>query len=313
MEQDEILSKKFKDYMQEKKRKRSIKNYYTKKIKKGKSLEAVALDNIFIRIIIFVGIFSIIYKYMKKFWISFAISVMFFLVYLIIEYNIKKEKFEKNVDKINEQIVRNKYIKGISKCSSDDFIYFTKQVLEKYYNTKFILYRNGIHFVGNVDGNITGIKCIKKSNTNKVMYNDLIDYIEDMKCLSIDSGIIVTNTNFADNIFDKIDTDIDLVLIDFDMLMNIIEKVKAPYKTDDIEDFIISEINDEKKKILKAREKLFTKDKIYKYLLLSFLFYYMSNKVSFPIYYKAISIVCLILSIIAIWKNIRFYFRFKKE
>lgn len=239
-------------------------------------------------------IFAItIYNSTKKIILSLVLTsilIGFFIITLILWKG--RTRYRKIKD-INEDIANKQIINEIAKYGNRDFLIYIKDLLEKYYNTNFFEYNSHINFIGQVNGEIYGVKCFKSSLENKVSLKDLEHYIEEMKNKKIEEGILVTNSSFTDEVKDET----DYLLVDFVEIKKMLKETKEFPKKEEIEQLIIDKYRNRKGNI-KERLSFYRKDKIYKFILLGIVLYLVSSFVSYPIYYKIMSFVSIAFGII---------------
>ena len=121
-----------KDNSKIRERQRFLNNFYTKKIKNGKTTRADYLDKVFIGICTFVFVIFILNKLIKNFIISLFISVIIMMVFIRKMINTNKRN---RLIKIEE--IKNEYRIGLEKekeISDDENI--EDYIVEKYYEEK---------------------------------------------------------------------------------------------------------------------------------------------------------------------------------
>ena len=298
----------FKDYFYNARRNIILNSYYTKKIKDGKSMKACFVDWVFITILVMLFFLITTFNSTKSIIWSIVLTLILMLIYLFILINWNNRTRIKKIDIINENIAEEKIRKRIDRQSNDDFLLYIKNLLEKYYKTIFFEYNNHIDFIGEINQEIYGIKCIKGSLENKVTLKDIEYYIIDMKKKNIDEGIIVTNLYFAEEVKEQT----NYLLMDFDQIKNMLKVTNQFPTKEEIEDIIITEYKGEKK-TLKGKLGLQTKDKIYKLILLGIGLYIVSSFISYPLYYKVIAFILITIGIIMGIYNIVLYLKKEKE
>ncbi|WP_162147638.1 restriction endonuclease [Schnuerera ultunensis] len=283
----------FKDYFRRIRRQIILNSYYTNRMKDGKSIHASLMDWIFVILAVALFFAITIYNSTKKIILSLVLTsilIGFFIITLILWKG--RTRYRKIKD-INEDIANKQIINEIAKYGNRDFLIYIKDLLEKYYNTNFFEYNSHINFIGQVNGEIYGVKCFKSSLENKVSLKDLEHYIEEMKNKKIEEGILVTNSSFTDEVKDET----DYLLVDFVEIKKMLKETKEFPKKEEIEQLIIDKYRNRKGNI-KERLSFYRKDKIYKFILLGIVLYLVSSFVSYPIYYKIMSFVSIAFGII---------------
>lgn len=300
----------FKDYFKDIRRRMILNTYYTKKIKDGKTSQASMIDWIFITLTLTVFFLITIFNSTKNIFASITLTVILISFYLAITITWKKRTRLKKISSINDELATEQIQGQIDRYSNRDFRTYIKDLLGDFYSTTFDEYNN-IDLIGEINGEVYGVKCIKNLLDNRVILNNIEYFIAEMEIEKIEEGIIVTNTSFADEVKERT----DYLLIDFDHIKNMLIEINGeegfPDKKE-LEELIIDKYELERK-YLKKNLSLHRKDKIYKFILLGIAFYLISSFVSYSLYYKLIASISIIYGIIIGIYNLIIYFREKKE
>lgn len=267
----------FKDYFNRIRRQFILNNYYSSKIKGGKSIHASLIDWIFITLILALFFLITIFNATKKIILSIILVFILIGIYLITIVFWKSRSRYRKINEINEDIANNQITEEINKYGNRDFLIYVKELLEKYYNTILFQYNNHINFIGEINGDIYGIKCFKNSFDNIVALKDIDNYLEEMKTKNIEDGIIVTSSYFAA----EVKKETDYLLIDFDEIKKMLKETGAYPIKEEIEEIIIAKYMDRKRNI-KDKLSFYRRDKIYKSILLGIILYLISSFVSYP-------------------------------
>ncbi|NMB28390.1 MAG: restriction endonuclease [Tissierellia bacterium] len=298
----------FKDYFNNIKRNMILNSYYTRKIKDGKSMKASFLDWISITILVMLFFLITIFNSTKNIIWSIILTLVLMLIYLFMLITWNNRTRTKKINIINENIAEEEILKGIDRQSNDDFLLYTKDLLEKYYKTIFFEYNNRIDFFGEINREIYGVKCIRGSLESKITLKDIEYYILDMKKKNIDEGIIVTNSYFTEEVKEET----NYILMDFDQIKNMLRETNQFPTKEEIEDIVIKQYEGERE-TLKEKLSFQMKDKIYKLILLGIGLYIVSSFVSYPLYYKVIAFILITIGMIIGIYNIILYFRKRKK
>lgn len=285
-----------------------LNSYYTEKMKDGKSMKASFLDWIFITIIAVLFFLITIFNSTKDILWAIILTTVLMLIYLFGLITWKNRTRIKKIGIINENIGKEEILKGIEKRGRDDFLLYIKDLLEKYYKTIFFEYDSHIDFIGEINGEIYGVKCIKSSLENKVNLKDIKNYIIDMKSKNIDEGIIVTNSHFTEEVKEQT----NYLLIDFDQIKNMLKEINQFPTIEEIEDIVITKYKSEKG-TLEGKLGLPMKDKIYKFILLGIVLYIVSSFVSYSLYYRIMAFILITIGIAIGIYNIVIYLKTKEE
>lgn len=299
---------KLKDYSSKIKKKFILNEYYIRRIKDGKSLGASFMDWFFISLIIGLFFYITIFNSIQNFVITILLTGLLLFIYVFLLIYVKRKVKKKNILKINEEIGEEQIRRRIEKYKDDEFCLFIKDILEKYYDVCFFQGYNGIDFIGEINGERYGIKCIKSSWDDKIYLKDINYFIEAMREKNIGEGIIVTNAYFDEDVKENT----DYLLIDFNHIKNILKKIDIFPTNEEIENLIISE-HKARKKDLKENFKTNRKEKIYKFLLLGLALYIVSSYVAYPLYYKIMAFISFALGIFIGVYNLAQYMRSIRE
>ena len=205
---------------------------------------------------------------------------------------------------INEKLANKQIVEEIGKYGNRDFLKYIKELLEKYYKTTFFEYNNNIDFIGEINGEIYGVKCFKNSPDNIVILKDLEFFVREMENKNIQEGILITSTSFADEVKEET----EYLLIDLNRIIEMLKEIEEYPQKDEIEELIVAKhrnwIGDIKNSLNISR-----KDKIFKFILLGVILYTVSPIVAYSLYYRIMAFVCFGLGIIIGVYNLLIYAR----
>lgn len=290
------------DYLKKAKRNLILNSYYTKKMKDGKTMKASIFDWVFITIVLMLFLLISIYNATRNITASIILTIILMIIYLLGLLNHKKRTRIKNINEINEIIWEEEIIEKLDKFTDDDYLLYLKDLLEEYYDSKFVRYDNNIDFIGEINQEVYGVKCIKRPLDDKTTLKDLKYYIREMKENNVEHGIIISNSYFHE----EVKNEINYLLIDFYQLKDILKQIDRFPTKDKLEDKIIVKYDDEKS-ILKKKLSINKKDKVYKFILLGIVLYFISPIVAYPLYYKTVAIVLIVIGITIGVYNFKIY------
>lgn len=309
---ENISKEEYKDKLKALRRERQIKNFYMKRIKDGKSRKAVFLDNIILKAFIGLFLYLFVLLRVKKWILSLVISIILFSLYLYINNKIRTKRYLKKVQCINEEIGNTIVSSKINNLNNKEFIKYNKEILEKYYETNLIeTNKESIDLVGEIQGYLYGIKAIKTNFNNRINSKDLEVFFQELKKEKIKKAIIITNTNFTEEVIESIDENIKLV--DYDNLIELLKKVGLYPSKDEIEDLIHSQREEKRKKRVKDSKNYFVLGKLIRYFILAIVLWLLSYFVSYSLYYRFMSIFLIIFSLIGLIGYIIRLIKKKKE
>lgn len=301
----------FKDYFKEVKKRIILNNYYTRQIKDGKSSKASLMDWIFITLFLMVFFLITIFNTIKNVPMAIFLTLILIAFYLGITFTWKKRSRENKIASINDELATEQIRSQIDRYSNRDFITYIKKLLEDYYSTTFKEYNNNIDFMGKINEELYGVKCIKNPIETRVIFNNIEYFTMEMEKQNIEEGIIVTNTSFADEVEEKL----DCLLIDFDHIKKMLLKVNDGQDfpdREDIEGLIVASYEAERED-LKKNLSFHRKDKIYKFILLGIVFYLISSFVSYSLYYKVVALMAIGYGMVIGIYNLVLYLRQNKQ
>lgn len=296
---EESLTDSLKRRLKDLKRRKNIKNYYLKKIKGGKSYNAVLLDSLIIKFIMTLLFFIVLISKTGHFILSLIISLLFLFSVLYASYYIKAKKFNKKVIEINKDIVNRKIMKEINYFTNDEFIQYVREIFEKYYNISFDEYKENIDLVGKKYDEVWAIKCFKTSQEDRISKKDIRDFKDEVDEIGIERGIVVTNSYFVSGMKTEYEGIIELV--DFDSLVYMVKEIGEYPSKEDVEEIIISRYEENKKDISKRKGHVFSKTKVFKYLFLSFCLFILSTMTIYSFYYMIMAFISLSLAIVSVF------------
>lgn len=271
-------------------RKRILKNYYSKEMRKGKTYRASLVDRFVFIIILYISLISILYIRTNKFLLSFYMSTisLYFLgiCFLTIYKNIKSKK----IIIIKENLKREKLLKELSNIKHTEFKIYVKDLFEMYYNTEVEYEEFPIDLKCEIEGEKYKIKCFKLDDNEKIYLRDIDIFLKELK-YDLDEGIIVTNSYFTEDVKEIS----NIILYDLEKITDMIRKTDFYPKDDEIEEYIVENFIDNRNEI-KKQIKILNGNKIIKLYTVSIIFYMFSYIVVYKPYYKIASLSTFIIA-----------------
>jgi len=300
-----INIKKYFDYI---KRKFILNNYYTSTLKKGKNLQAALLDFAFtvVTVIAISGI--MIYWITEEIFLALANAVVLGMAYIFLMVLWNRRIRRNKILRINENIADSEIIREITRKDNREFQLYIKDILEKFYKTTFYEYNRYIDFVGEINGEMYGLKCLKSSMDAKVSYKELEFFMKEMNEKNIKEGIIVTNSYFSDDLKEKT----DYLLIDFNQIKAMLKEIGSYPTQKDVEDLIIAKY-DNRKSMLKEKFTSKGRDKVLKFTMLGIVLIIYSRFVSYEMYYRLIGFASVGIGLILAIYNIAKYIEGRRK
>ncbi len=280
-----------------------LNNYYTSKIKRGKSLYAAMLDWLLLTLAVSLFVYIVSYNLFRSLGISSFLSASSASLCLALLYWSNRRRKNKKIVEINDEIAHKWIVNEISKYDNRDFLLWIKEMLEIYYNTTFHLHAKFIDLIGEIDGEIYAVKCFKCPEDVKITLKDLENFMMEVKELNIKEALIITTSYFSEEVKEKLSS---IVLMDFEQLKKVMKEIGQYPTKADIEDQIISDYNfkkDNMKKVLKNR----SKERIFKFFMLGIVLYTYSLFVPYKTYYRVIAFIAIgVGTVLAIFNALRY-------
>lgn len=297
---------KIKDKYSESRRKTIIKNYYTKESYKGKTHRANYMDNTLMIVLLFISL--TIFLVVKTDSILLPIYISAMAIFFISRFTktLRNKKTKEKILKINEDLKSKRITRELSQLNREEFIDYTKAILEKYYQSEFIYGEDGIDLIGVINNKRYAVKCIKSSFEDKIIIKRATDFSGYINYLDYDEGIIITNSFFQEGIKENS----SLILFDFSDIKEILKKIDEYPSDEEITNYIVHRYDD-RKNTARNEIKLITFKKIIKLYLIFILFYIISFFVRFSIYYKIMGIIAFVIATALGGIKITEYYRLK--
>lgn len=287
-------------------RKRILKNYYSKELRRGKTYRASILDRILLYGILFIILGLLLTIKSNRLLLSIFMSGIALYFIIIINSAVLSSSKNKKVKHIKEKLKKQKITREISNLNKEDFIQYIQKLLEEYYNTKVERALGPLDLKLIKDGDTFGIKCIKYTMDDRISTREVELFMNDLNSLDLDDGIMITSTYFSDGIMD----DSKIILMDFDHIVQMLKDLNQYPKDEDIEDYIVDRFTDNRNEI-KNQVKEFDKRKIIQLYGLCAVFYLLSYFISFPLYYKIMAVITFVIATIVSGYKISEYIRLK--
>ena len=298
-----------KGFLKDIRRRIILHSYYTRKIKDGKSSQAALVDWIFSILFLVLFFLITIFNSTRSVLASVSITMILLSFYIIVMVAWRGRVRARRIVAINEQLATERISGQLDKYSNRDFITYVRDLLESYYSTKFDEYKDNIDLVGEIDGEIYGVKCIKAPAGTRVTLKNMEYFILDMEGNGIREGIVVTNTSFADEVREET----DYLLMGLEQIEDMLKMAKEGYPSrEEIEDLIIDRYDMGRKELM-GNIGFRGKGKAYKFILLGVVFYLVSPLVSYPLYYKVVAFISVLYGTIIGVYNIASYIMVRGE
>lgn len=285
-----------------------LNRYYQKKATKDKSLTANLLDKLLSRMIILVGFYVFFFIITKDNLFSLIISIQFFLLFNFIIYKINKLKISRAKETVNAQIAKNKIIKDLTNKAPYEFFEVIRLALEKC-NVEGLelLLKKEIDMIGKLNGNKIGIKCFQYNEDYKVSFKEIREFFLELKELGIDEGIIITTSSFTEDVSEfmpKLKEHVKLHLIGQDKLVKMWDTAELYPSIQEIQNLILSEVAENRKKFKEYRKIALAKGKSIKYFLIGTVIYFWGRITPYEFYYRIVSYILFSLGIITVGRYI---------
>lgn len=287
----EVKLEKFKDWKKERKKKAAIYNFYSKEINKGKSAKACLVDTISFRVILFVVVFIILSIIFTNILILFlfSIGIMYFVNKIFKKLLANKDTAR--IRDVKEDLKSKRLRRELSQLNREEFIDYSKNILDKHYDTDLYYGKNMIDLTGIINGKKYAIKCVKSTMEDKILLKKIREFDDYIEALDFEEGIMITNGGFQK---DEENTT-SILFIDFLGIKKILKDIDQYPKDEDMEEYILQKYEDNKAK-LRNDFKDITIGKIIKLYMLFIIFYLISFLVSYSSYYKIAAIIVFLIT-----------------
>lgn len=287
----EVKLERLKDKYKKNRRKSAIYNYYSKEINNGRSSKATIFDSVFLRIVIYFVILFLLSSFIDNFiiLILFTSILMFF-----VNRFLKKFKRKKNTEKIKlvkEDLKSKRIRRELSQLNREEFIDFSKNSLEKHYNTELSYGEDGVDLYGTINKKEYAIKCVKSTMEDKILIKKTRDYYDHINNLGFDEGIMVTNGAFQKDEEDST----SLLFIDFLGIKKILNEIDEYPKDEEMDEYILQRYENRKSR-LRNDFKSITMAKILRLYFTFIMFYILSYFVTYSLYYRFAGIVVFVIA-----------------
>lgn len=271
--------------------KKILKNYYSKEIRKGRSYRAASIDKVLFFILLF-GILTLILAVKSN---NLLLSIYMSLVISFFTINmgvlISKNRKEKKITIINDELKNKKVIREISHLNKGGFVNYIKLILDEYYNMEFEYSNMPLDLIGTINNEQYGVKCIKLTMDEKVTLRDLDMFMREMRNSNLDEGILITNSYFRDDVKEES----NIILFDIENIKEILKEINKFPTEEEINDYIIDRHLD-KRNALKNQITTVNKKKIFQLYGIFIIFYLISFVVQYSIYYKIMSVLVFVIA-----------------
>lgn len=287
-------------------RKKILKNYYSKELRKGKTYRASFLDRFLLYSILFIILTTILIINSDQILLSiFMASLALYFIIIANSYVTRKSK-SKRITEINENLKKKKLIREFTNFNKENFNSYIQNLLGDYYDVEVDKAKYPLDLTFSKDGDLYGVKCGKYSMDEKITTRELDIFSSELRSLNIDDGVFITNTYFTDGLQDGT----KIILMDFDYIVNILKDLDKYPSDEDMEDYIVDRFIDTRNTI-KTQVKDFNKRKIIRLYGLCAVFYLLSFFISFPIYYKIMAVLAFVIATLVSGYKITEYIRLK--
>lgn len=272
-------------------KKRILKNYYSKAMRKGKTYRASLMDQFVLITILYIGLIVTLYIKTNKFLLSFYMSSIILYFLGICFFKIYKKVKSKKTNVIKENLKREKLLKELSNLKHAEFKTYVKDLFEKYYDTNVEYEEFPIDLKCKIEGEEYKIKCFKLDDKEKVYLRDIDIFLKELKNIGLDEGIIVTNSSFTEDVKEIS----NIMAYDLEKIINMIKQTDFYPEDDEIEEYIIENFIDNRSE-MKKQIKSLNVNKIIKLYIVSIIFYIFSYIVVYKFYYKIASLSTFIIA-----------------
>lgn len=287
----EVKLEKLKNNYKEKRKKSAINNYYSKEMNNGKSSKASLFDSIFFRVVLFIIIFLLVSIFINNLIIGLVLtSIGMFYINRFFK-DLKSKKSAKKIQLVKEDLKSKRLRRELSQLNREEFIDYSKNFLEKHFDTELDYGQDGIDLKGSINNKEYAMKCVKSTMEDKVLLKKSREFSTFINNLGFEEGIMVTNGAFQKDEEDSL----AILFIDFLGIKKILKDINEYPKDEDMDEYIIQRYESRKAQLRKDFKDI-TIGKIVKLYLIFVTFYSLSYFVSFSLYYKIAGIVAFVIA-----------------
>lgn len=303
-----FILNKTKKYVSKRARKHKLKSFYVGQIKEGKTLVARELDRLFLSLIVFIGVLFFLIIQFRNFYISMIISsIIAISIYIGVRIKNIKE-IEKAKELVKKNVAEDMVYNELVNKSPEDFIDYFINVFNEL-NFENVLKSNSKDYNIELhkDNQILGVKILQYTQGYDVNGEIVREFFMDLRRNNFNEGIILTTTDFTDEVNDlinKINKHMKIHLINMKDIMDILRQTSKYPKDKDIEIYILNKIKKERKNISQYSNSIFAPAKWKKYFLSGLALWIFGQFTDFYIYYLLISIILFSLGLVSLIKKI---------
>lgn len=278
-----------------------LKKYYAESLGEGKTYNAIVLDKIVFRVIVLIGFIFTAFIFSESFIFSIIISAQVFILYNLIMYKINKDRLQKKMNLVNQQVVLKKTIRELLNSSPHDFLEYIIDILKKYgFDSITRVDRRDLDIIGTISGRKIGIKCLQYDNDYKVGVDIVRDFFVGLRNLKLSEGVIITTSSFtqeAKNLQNRLKKYAHIQLMAPEGLIEIIKAVGLYPSESEIKKIILNEISDSKLHFKSYRDVVLSRSKIMKYIFLGIAMIVFGKFTPYTSYYNIVAVLIFLISI----------------
>lgn len=179
----------------------------------------------------------------------------------------------------------------MSQLNREEFIDYSKNFLEKHFDTELDYGEDGIDLQGSINNKDYAIKCVKSTMEDKVLLKKSREFSTYISDLGFEEAIMVTNGGFQKDEEDSL----AILFIDFLGIKRILKDINEYPKDEDMDEYILQRYESRKAQLRKDFMDV-SIGKIVKLYLIFVSFYILSYFVSFSLYYKIAGLVAFLIA-----------------
>lgn len=287
----EVKLDKFKEFYKDRRRKSAIYNFYSKEINNGKSASAFLFDTISFKIILFIVIFMLLSLIINNFILLILLSTG--IIYYVNKFlkGILARKNDKKIQAVKEDLKSKRIRRELSQLNREEFIDYSKEFLEKKYDTELSYGEDSIDLIGNINKREYAIKCVKSTMEDKILLKKIKEFYQQFNVQGFEDGIMITNGAFQKNE----ENSLPILFIDFLGIKEILKDIDGYPKDDEMDEYIFQRYENRKNKA-RSEIKNITLGKIIKLYFVFMIFNILSYFVSYSMYYKIAGLIVFIIA-----------------
>ncbi|QUH26792.1 restriction endonuclease [Serpentinicella alkaliphila] len=301
----QFLTGQVRGYSKSRSSSRRFKAYYLDTKNDTKGVGAKIIDYFLGRMLIFVGIFSVLFIEFRNIYIALMASIIILTLMHIMSIEIRNKKIEKGRVKKRRYIASQKVYKEIMNKTQEELKNYVTELLVKmnFSNLSFSYIQNkAILYSANLNNEKLNILFLSYKNDLDVEVKDIKEMIQSLVKNEVKKGIVITTSDFTKDCYtfiEQLTGKYKLMLVNKDTFLKLIEKNGMFPKDEEIDELIENKISKKERKLKEYKDIALSPNKIKSYLFLFGYLFLASFYVPFRTYYMGVAVFALIMGLVS--------------